>query len=213
MDEKNAPSTSDFDVKRFDRWATSYDRSFMQRFYFGPVHSRMLDLLVQEELKNPPRCIIDVGCGTGRLLRAASVRWPGARLLGVDPAERMVSEARRLNPEATFEVASAESLPFPDQAADIVMSSLSFHHWADQMIGIREIARVLRPDGFFCLADHTLRLALLLGERVRSRDQIRALMTDAGLAVRKHQRLIMRLALITLAQKRPRTKVGRAASY
>ncbi len=186
--------------KRFDRWAATYDQSFMQRLYFIPVHSRMLDLLVQE-LKAPPLCIIDVGCGTGRLLRAAAIRWPEAQLFGVDPAEQMVSEAKRLIPDATFRFASAESLPFPEQTADIVFSSLSFHHWSNQTKGLQEVARVLRPGGLFCLADHTVLLADLIGGKVKSRNQIRALLISAGLAVQQHQQLRMRFVLITLAQK------------
>ena len=201
MDNKTVPSTTDSDVKRFDRWAATYDQSVMQRLYFGPVHSKMLDLLAQDGPNDPPSCVIDVGCGTGRLLRAASVRWPQAKLFGVDPAEQMVSEANRLNPNAIFKLASAESLPFPDQTADIVLSSLSFHHWADQKKALQEIARVLRPGGLFCLADHTMLLTKLLGEKVKSRDQIRELIIGAGLAVRQQQRLGMRFVLITLAQK------------
>jgi ubiquinone/menaquinone biosynthesis C-methylase UbiE len=199
-DNKFVPSTTNYDVKRFNQWAATYDQSVMQRLYFGPVHSKMLDLLVQE-LKDPPRCIVDIGCGTGRLLRAASVRWPEAQLLGVDPAEKMVSEAQRLNPNATFKLAAAESLPFSDQTADLVLTSLSFHHWVNQIKGLQEIVRVLRPRGLFCLADHALLLLKLFGEKVKSRNQIRALIIGAGLTVRRHQRLGMRFVLITLAQK------------
>jgi ubiquinone/menaquinone biosynthesis C-methylase UbiE len=160
----------------------------------------MLDLLVGE-VKDSPHCILDVGCGTGRLLRAASLRWPGAQLWGIDPAAQMVSEATRLNPNATFRHASAESLPFPDQTVDMVLSSLSFHHWSNQIKGLQEIARVLRPGGLFCLADHAIFLARLFGEKIKSRNQIRALIVGAGLAVRKQQSMGMRFLLITLAQK------------
>jgi ubiquinone/menaquinone biosynthesis C-methylase UbiE len=200
MNNEIVPSGSSRDVKRFDQWAATYDQSVMQRLFFGPVHSKMLELLVRG-LKDTPRCIIDVGCGTGRLLRAASVRWPEAQLFGVDPAERMVAEANRLNPNATFKLAWAESLPFPDQTADLVLTSLSFHHWANQAKGLQEIARVLRPGGLFCLADHSLLLLKLFRERVKSRNQIRALIIGAGLAVREQQSLGMRFVLITLAQK------------
>jgi len=200
MDNEIVPLRSSRDVKLFDQWAATYDQSVLQRLLFGPVHSKMLDLLVRE-LKDPRCCIIDVGCGTGRLLRAASVRWPEAQLFGVDPAEHMVSEASRLNPNATFKLAWAESLPFPDQSADVVLSSLSFHHWRSQTKGLQEIARVLRPGGLFCLADHTIMLARLFGERVKSRNQIRALIVGAGLAIREQQRFGLRLVLITLAQK------------
>ena len=113
----------------------------------------------------------------------------------------MVSEANRLNSNATFKLASAESLPFPEQTADIVLSSLSFHHWANQTKGLQEIVRVLLPRGLFCLADQTILLTKLFGGKVRSHNQIRALIITAGLAVRQHQRLGMRFVLITLAQK------------
>jgi ubiquinone/menaquinone biosynthesis C-methylase UbiE len=189
------------DVERFDRWATTYDRSLAQRFFFMPIHSRMLDLL--EHLgpeDHAPGFVLDVGCGTGRLLRAAALRWPKARLFGVDPAPRMVAEAGRLNPRASFSLASAEFLPFPDHAADIVVTSMSFHHWADQGQGIREIARVLRPGGFFCLADHAFFPARLSGERVRSRNEIRVLVNGEGLAVRSKQAMLPFL-LVTVAQK------------
>ena len=200
MGNEIMPPRTNRDVKRFDRWAATYDQSVMQELFFVRVHSRMLDL-VGQELKQPPGCIIDVGCGTGRLLRAASVRWPEAQLFGVDPAAQMVSEASRLNPNATFKIAGAESLPFPDQAADVVLSSLSFHHWRHQTKGLQEIARVLCGGGLFCLADHTILITRLFGERVKSRNQIRALIAGAGLAVRAEQRFGLRLVLITLAHK------------
>jgi ubiquinone/menaquinone biosynthesis C-methylase UbiE len=200
MDDK---ATTTPDVARFNRWAATYDESVLQRWYFGPVHARMLDLLMQEAPEKPPRCIVDVGCGTGRLLRAVSVRWPEAQLIGVDPAGQMVSQADRLCPKATFKVAPAESLPLPGESADIVLSSISFHHWAEQGRGLQEIARVLRPEGLFCLADHTFRLAGLFGGKVRSRDEIRGLLMSAGLAVRRYRRLRVRCVLIAVAQKGP----------
>jgi ubiquinone/menaquinone biosynthesis C-methylase UbiE len=110
----------------------------------------------------------------------------------------MVSEAARLNPQATFRLAAAESLPFPDQTADAVMTSLSFHHWSNQAKGLQEIARVLRPGGLFCLADHRLNL---FRERVRNRKQIQALIIAAGLAVRKQRGMGMGLVLVTIAGK------------
>jgi len=200
MDNEGLNLDTARDVKRFDRWAPTYDRSPLQKLYFEPVHAAMLDLLARE-LKEAPGFIVDVGCGTGRLLRAASARWPEARLFGVDPAEQMLSVAARLNPCATFQLAPAETLPFSDQTADLAFSSLSFHHWSNQARGVQEIARVLRPGGFFCLADHRFLLSRLFGGKVKSAREIRALMTSAGLAVRMQKGLGIRFVLITLAQK------------
>jgi ubiquinone/menaquinone biosynthesis C-methylase UbiE len=200
-DKEAMPSKSEDDIKRFNRWAATYDQSVMQRWYFGPIHSAMLDLLEQEKLTEPPHSILDVGCGTGRLLRAASIRWPQTKLFGVDPAEQMISEAKRLNPNTTFKVGEAESLAFPHQSIVLVLISLSFHHWADQSKGLQEIARVLRPGGWLCLADHTILLANLFQERVKSLNQIRTLISDVGLSVQSHRRLWTRFILITLARK------------
>ncbi len=195
------PSRDNPDVERFEKWAATYDQSIMQKLFFGPIQAGMLGLIAKESFTKPPGCIIDVGCGTGRLLKAASARWPEAKVYGVDPAENMVARAAQLNPRAIFQRGTAEALPFPDSTADLVVSSLSFHHWADQARGIREIARVLRPGGWFCLADHTFIPARLFGDRVKSRSQARALMIEAGLYVRKQRWFWIPYILITLAQK------------
>jgi ubiquinone/menaquinone biosynthesis C-methylase UbiE len=201
IDDKSKPSRTNPDVKHFNQWAFTYEQSIMQRLLFGPVHTKILDLLPHEGAKEQPKCILDVGCGTGRFLRAASVRWPQAQLLGVDPAEQMILEAARLNPQAIFKVGFAESLPLPDESADIVVSSLSFHHWEDHQKGIQEIARVLRPEGLLCLADHNMLLSKLWKEKVQSRKEIQTFMIEAGLTVRRSQGLGLRFVLITLAQK------------
>lgn len=189
------------DVDRFDQWAATYDRSLMQRLFFGPVHNRMLDLIARDGPKEPPCCILDVGCGTGRLLHDASDRWPEAKFYGVDPAEHMALKARRLNPKASIQIAPAESIPFPDGTADLVLSSISFHHWADHAKAVKEVARMLKPGGFFCLADHQFLLTKFLGEKVKSKSEIRYLMVNAGLTVRVHRGMGIRFVLITLAQK------------
>lgn len=194
-------SRDDDDVGRFGRWAPTYERSYMQRWLFGPTHARMLDMLTAYGSANPPRRVVDVGCGTGRLLRAVAGRWPTAELLGVDAAPGMIEEARRLNPKARFENAAAESLPFADSSVDLVLSSISFHHWADQAQGVREIARVLRRGGWFCLADHEFLPGRLWGDRVRTRGEVRALMSTAGLSVRRQAGWGLRFVQITLAQK------------
>ncbi|HXY74995.1 MAG TPA: class I SAM-dependent methyltransferase [Dehalococcoidales bacterium] len=200
MAEKKGSNTPNHDVKHFNHWASTYEQSFMQQLYFGVVHKKMLEVLANVGVKEP-KYILDVGCGTGRFLRNIANKWPEAQLFGVDPAELMISEATRLNPRATFQVGFAESLPMADQYADIIVSSLSFHHWVDQKKGIQEIARVLKPGGLFCLADHNFQLFNIFGENVKSRKEVRALMFNAGMVVQSQHGLGVRFVLITLAQK------------
>ena len=138
------------DIEHFNRWSRTYDHSWIQR-YADRFHPEMLTVVTNEIAA--PNTVLDVGCGTGRLLYKAHALWPSAQLLGVDPAEGMVELARDRLPSATIYLAAAESLPLSDSSVDVVLSSISFHHWSDQLGALREISRVLRPGGCFCLAD------------------------------------------------------------
>jgi ubiquinone/menaquinone biosynthesis C-methylase UbiE len=142
------------DVHRFDEWAATYERHFFQRLIFDPVHRTLLSIAVSEV--PDAHAILDVGCGTGRLLRAAEKAFPQAALVGVDAAEGMVRQAAALVPVGSrihFQQAVAERLPFPDGRFDLVFSTLTFHHWSDQRAGIGEVARVMPPGGRWLLAD------------------------------------------------------------
>lgn len=145
---------SDHDVARFNRWAATYDRHYLQRLIFEPVQKTILEA-AREQVPDP-RAILDVGCGTGRLLIAAEHTFPNARLEGVDAAVEMVKRAQGMLPAAsriTFRQSTAERLPFQDAQFDLVFSTMTFHHWSDQRAGIAEVARVLKPGGRWLLAD------------------------------------------------------------
>jgi ubiquinone/menaquinone biosynthesis C-methylase UbiE len=183
------------DVDRFNRWATTYDRHWMQRIIFNPIQRAVLE--VAEEQVGRPGAILDVGCGTGKLLKSARSRFPDARLVGVDAAEEMVKYAQATSPAGTIEFrqAMAEELPFPNGSFDLVFSTMTFHHWQDQARGAAEVARVLTPGGRWLLADFVasgfmkpLR-ALLKIHQFPDRAHLQAMLADAGVKVVKVQRV------------------------
>lgn len=141
------------DVERFSKWAPTYDRHYLQRLVFEPLQQAVLELAEREVPK--PRRILDIGCGTGRLLKSAAERFPEAKLDGVDAAEGMIQQANATNnsERITFVQATAEKLPFPADQFDLVFTTMTFHHWADQRQGVAEIARVLSDGGRWILAD------------------------------------------------------------
>ena len=141
------------DVDRFNRWAGDYDQHWMQRVIFEPVQRTVLKLAAEQVPQ--PDAILDVGCGTGRLLGLAQSRFPEAKLFGVDAAIEMVRQAQTSHPDGAirFQQAVAEELPFPDASFDLVFSTMTFHHWSDQGRGTAEVARVLRPGGRWLLAE------------------------------------------------------------
>ena len=156
----------------------------MQRAIFDPAHQATLDLAT--DIVPRPENILDIGCGTGRLLRRAHTYWPDAILLGMDPAKGMIEKANQLNPTATFFLGMGEAIPLPDASVDLALSIVSFHHWQDQAAGVSEVARVLRPGGCFILVDISFPgwlVGVFRPKRFHSPAQMRALFIQAGLHI------------------------------
>jgi len=103
--------------------------------------------------------VLDVGCGTGTLSLMIKRAVPGARVTGVDGDPRVLSIARRKAAQSNLHVqwdeGMAYDLPYPDNAFDVVVSSLVIHHLVttDKLRAFREVRRVLRPRGTFHIVD------------------------------------------------------------
>jgi ubiquinone/menaquinone biosynthesis C-methylase UbiE len=152
--EKTGRSEWRSSLSRFDRRASTYEDSTLQQFLFVPVHQTALQLALR--LLPDPRRVLDVGCGTGRLLRRARQCYPTAELVGVDLAGRMVAGAIAATPTKLairYVHGRAERLPFTDDVFDLVFATLSLRHWTNAPVGIAEIGRVLTPGGVLVLAD------------------------------------------------------------
>ncbi|HEY6793127.1 MAG TPA: class I SAM-dependent methyltransferase [Kineosporiaceae bacterium] len=96
--------------------------------------------------------VLDVGTGPGVVPRLIARQNPGLQVEGVDLAEAMIDCALRdaaaeglAGERLRYRVADVAALPHPDASVDLVVSSLSLHHWADVPAGLREVRRVLRP--------------------------------------------------------------------
>ena len=95
--------------------------------------------------------VLDVGTGHGQpALRIAEVVGPAGEVVGADPATPMIDEARRVASQLSlknvrFEVAGADSLPFPDDHFDAVVSRFGVMFFPSPVNGIREMLRVLKP--------------------------------------------------------------------
>jgi demethylmenaquinone methyltransferase/2-methoxy-6-polyprenyl-1,4-benzoquinol methylase/phosphoethanolamine N-methyltransferase len=117
--------------------------------------------------KVAPRRILEVGCGTGVLLRLVGSRFPGATLRAIDPDGAALASARqRLDGariEAELVLGRAESLPFPDGSFDLVLSSLMLHHLDTEtkVKALAEWRRVLEPGGLLLLVDFGVPRSLL----------------------------------------------------
>jgi SAM-dependent methyltransferase len=97
--------------------------------------------------------VLDVACGTGVLACAALERvGPQGTVAGVDPNTEMLSVARRKSTRIEWRQGRAESLPFPDGSFEAVVSQFGFMFFDDRPAALREMMRVLRPDGRMAVA-------------------------------------------------------------
>jgi arsenite methyltransferase len=112
--------------------------------------------------------VLDVGCGHGLMLLGAAKHLESGHAVGVDiwsqvdqgnnSAEATMENARREGVAERVELknADARELPFPDNSFDVIVSSFAIHNIsgsAGRESAIREIARVLKPEGQLALAD------------------------------------------------------------
>ncbi|HEV7397514.1 MAG TPA: class I SAM-dependent methyltransferase [Pyrinomonadaceae bacterium] len=115
--------------------------------------------------------ILDLSCGTGRFTEALAVRFD-AEVIGVDPSEKMLAQARHKqarskqsrNKQASskparsrirYEPGRGESIPLPDQSVDLIFMSMIFHHFDNPALAARECRRVLRAGAIAFLRTGT----------------------------------------------------------
>jgi SAM-dependent methyltransferase len=179
------------------------------RFGRPPLHFLTSDVVFQEAMKLlpgylHPESILDIGCGTGRRIRASAQRWPKATLIGIDNEAGMIAEARSKSPDATFYVGSPQNLPFPDMSLDLITSTMSFHHWEDQAHGVMQVANSLRPGGYFLLADQVPPFGLAAIVRhghPAGSSKRRKLFAQAGLNIIAEEHAMTGFVLITLGRR------------
>ena len=95
--------------------------------------------------------VLEVGCGPGHL--SVRLAHHGLAVTGLDLDPAMIARAQANTDRAanrgglrpSFLVGDVAALTFPDGSFDLVVSTLSMHHWADPAAGLTEIGRVLRP--------------------------------------------------------------------
>ncbi|HEU5107959.1 MAG TPA: class I SAM-dependent methyltransferase [Micromonosporaceae bacterium] len=112
--------------------------------------SRLVAAEFVRRLDQPPgRAWLDVGCGTGALTAAVLALAHPAGVVGVDPSEGFLADARARveDPRASFRTADARSLPFGDASFDAVVSGLALNFVPDAHRAAAELARVAAPGG------------------------------------------------------------------
>ena len=141
--------------KFFDRWAPNYD-FLLTTVVYQAIHKRLLEYV---ELPDQPN-VLDLGCGTGRLLNRLATQFPTLQGIGLDLSAEMLRQAQQRNQHGlrlAYRQGNAESLPFADGEFDAVFNTISFLHYSNPQQVFSEVSRVLRPSGRLYLVDWTAR--------------------------------------------------------
>jgi ubiquinone/menaquinone biosynthesis C-methylase UbiE len=99
---------------------------------------------------------LDIGCGPGVAVEVASRALAHGRIVGIDPSDAMLDDARRRTHGAdnvVLERATVDAIPLEDDSVDVAWALNSLHHWPDRVAGLVEVRRVLRPGGRFLVVE------------------------------------------------------------
>ena len=153
--------------KNGDNYVPALRYDFLTRFYDPLVRITTREttfkraLLKQAALREGQN-ILDLACGTGSLSVAIKNNLEKANIFAIDADPEILKMARakaaRHDARIAFEQGFSDALPYENETFDRVFSTLAFHHLTlDKKIGtLREILRVLKPDGEFHMADYGL---------------------------------------------------------
>jgi SAM-dependent methyltransferase len=121
--------------------ADAYDR------FMGRYSMRLAPQFADFARIDSARRVLDVGCGPGALTSELVKRLDVTSVSAVDPSPSFVAAALERHPGVDVRLASAEELPFEEDAFDAALAQLVVHFMSDPVSGLREMARVTRPGG------------------------------------------------------------------
>ncbi|NEQ45229.1 MAG: class I SAM-dependent methyltransferase [Leptolyngbya sp. SIOISBB] len=137
----------------FDLWAPIYD-ALLPSVFYQAVHIRLLEFVTLPLHAH----VLDIGCGTGKLLNRVVQHWPMVTGTGLDFSPAMVTQARQRTPYADrlqFVEGNVTDAQFAFQTFDAVFCCISFLHYPEPLAALQAIAPVLKPSGHFYLVDFT----------------------------------------------------------
>ena len=131
----------------YDKKAENYDSTFDGKFTV-----KFKRMMCKTVCINDNSTVVDVACGNGRLLNmlAEKSTFYGH---GVDISDKMIEQAKKINPNMDFYVAGCENLPFENGKIDIITVCAAFHHFPNIQKFAEEAERVMKKGGILYIAE------------------------------------------------------------
>lgn len=117
------------------------------------IFAEWAPLLVDTSGVGPGQAVLDVACGTGIVARTVADRiGADGAVVGLDRNEAMLTVARRVRPDLTWQRGDVANLPFPARTFDTVLCQMALMYFPDQVTAIAEMARVATAGGTVAIA-------------------------------------------------------------
>lgn len=185
-----------------------------------PAFSQRAKLIFQEVTKIKPKKVLDAGCGRGFYINAFPSFKFIEEIHGIDLNENYLMLAKKncLDKRVNIKRANINSLPYPDQYFDLIICSEILEHLKDDKKAIRELKRVLKDNGSLIITVPNYNFPFLWDpinwvlmklfnthvnkniwwlagiwadhNRLYTEKQIKKLVTDNGLKIRKLQLIL-----------------------
>ena len=137
------------------RGSRVYDRTMVR--LTRRLYQRVIEDMVPLRLVEGK--VLDAGTGPGTLARDIARRFPQLQVYGIDLSADMIrlahehAKREQVEERVHFDVGDVGYLPYPDHSFDVVVSTISLHHWHELEQPLRELYRVLRPGGKLWIYD------------------------------------------------------------
>ena len=134
--------------KTFDKQAKMYDAT-----YYGKHASKLYTEVIARVKGLNCNNVLDVGCGTGNILSLLAEE-DNLKLFGMDFSQAMLEKAKeKLKSRAELKFGDSEHIPWEENHFDTLICTDSFHHYTEPKKVLKEMARVLRPNGILIIGD------------------------------------------------------------
>ena len=127
---------------------------------FDPQRQKYVRMLLEGLSKHTTsKFFLDVGCGTGNILRNALPFFK--KCIGVDLSYTLMAKVKKRNPSLTLTSGTGEELPFKNSLFDCVSLNALLHHIVDIHLVFSEVYRVLKSEGYL-YTDHDPNISLIV---------------------------------------------------
>ncbi len=126
---------------RFSETVQNYNQ------YRPSYPQKLIEWIIAASMIKPKDTIVDIGCGTGISTRLFADK--GFKVIGVDPNADMLEDARKRGGDILYQKGDAENSNVSNNSANLIVSAQAFH-WFNIDNTMKELKRVLKPNGFCC---------------------------------------------------------------